>query len=158
MENFMVKNIISRFGVPRVLVNDNGRQFDTPVFREFCSSYGISNHYSFPEHSQANGQVEVTNRTILQSIKTRLEKAKGLWAKELPTLLWIYRTTPRATTGETPFSLTFRLEAVVLTEIGLPTYRVANYDNRGNEEALRAELDLIDEKRDLAYLRMAAFK
>ena len=74
----MVKNIISRFGIPRVLVSDNGRQFDTSVFREFCSNYGISNHCSSPEHSQANGQVEVTNRTILWSIKTRLEKAKGL--------------------------------------------------------------------------------
>ena len=61
MENFIVKNIISRFDNPRVLVSDNGRQFDIPVFRQFCSSYGISNHYSSPEHSQANGQAEVTN-------------------------------------------------------------------------------------------------
>ena len=68
MENFMVRNIISRFDVPQVLVNDNGRQFDTLVFREFCSSHGISNHYSSSEHPQANGQVEVTNRTILRSI------------------------------------------------------------------------------------------
>ena len=33
MESFMEKNILSRFGIPRVLVSDNGRQFDTPVFR-----------------------------------------------------------------------------------------------------------------------------
>ena len=55
MENFMIRNIISRFGVPRVLVSENDRQFVTPVFRQFCSSYGISNHYSPPEHPQANG-------------------------------------------------------------------------------------------------------
>ena len=78
MENFVEKNILSKFSIPRVLVSDNGRQFDTPVFRQFCSKYGISNHYSSPEHPQANGQAEVTNRTILQSIKTRLENAKGL--------------------------------------------------------------------------------
>ena len=158
MENFVLKNIISRFGVPRVLVSDNSRQFDTLVFRNFCSGYWIANHYSSPEHPQANGQVEVTNRTILHSIKTRLEKAKGLWADELPTLMWAYRTTPRATTDDTPFSLTYGFEAVVPTEIGLPTYRVANYDDQGNEEALRVELDLVEEKRDQAYLRMAAFK
>ena len=46
----------------------------------------------------------------------------GLWAEELPTLLWAYWTTPWATTGETPFSLTYGHEAVVPTEIGLPTY------------------------------------
>ena len=55
IENFVVKNILSRFGIPRVLVSDNGWQFDTPIFRQFCSGYGIANHYSSPEHPQANG-------------------------------------------------------------------------------------------------------
>ena len=96
--------------------------------------------------------MEATNHTILHSIRARLEKAKGLWADELPTLMWAYQTTPRVTTGETLFSLTYGFEAVVPTEIGLPTYRVANYDDRGNEEALRAELDLVEEKRDQTYL------
>ena len=50
IENFVVKNILSRFGILRVLVSDNGRQFDTPVFRQFCLGYGISNHCSSPEH------------------------------------------------------------------------------------------------------------
>ena len=116
IETFVARNILSRFGIPRVLVSDNGRQFDTPIFMQFCASYGIPNHYSSPEHPHANRQVEVTNRTILQSIKTRLKKAKGLWAEELPTLLWAYRTTPRATTGKTPFSLTYGHEAIVPTE------------------------------------------
>ena len=68
MDTFVVRNILSRFGTPRVLVSDNGRQFDTPIFRQFCTSYGISNHYSSPDHPQTNGQVEVTNQTIMQSI------------------------------------------------------------------------------------------
>ena len=50
MEGFVMKNILSRFGIPQVLVNDNSRQFGTPLFRQFCSSYGISNHYSSSEH------------------------------------------------------------------------------------------------------------
>ena len=103
------------------------------MFRDFCAGYGITNHYSSPEHPQANGQVEVTNHTILRSIKTRLEKAKGLWPDEFLTLMWAYRTTPRATTGETPFSLTYGFEAIVPTEISLPTYRVASYDDQLNE-------------------------
>ena len=65
MEVFVMKNILSRFGIPQDLVSDNGRQFDTLVFRQFCSSYRIFNHYSSPEHPQANGQAEVTNGTIL---------------------------------------------------------------------------------------------
>ena len=64
----------------------------------------------------------------------------------------------RATTVETPFSLTYGSEAVVPTELGLPTYRVTTFDEQSNEEAVRGELDLVEEKREQAYLRMAAYK
>ncbi|KAL0440115.1 UNVERIFIED_CONTAM: hypothetical protein Slati_2494500 [Sesamum latifolium] len=42
---------------------------------------------------EANGQVEVVNRIILQHLKTRLEGLKGNWAEELAGILWAYRTT-----------------------------------------------------------------
>ena len=61
IQSFVWRCIICRFGIPRVLVSDNGRQFDNDYFRDFCSHLGIKNHYSSPAHPQANGQVEVTN-------------------------------------------------------------------------------------------------
>ena len=87
VRTFVWKNIICRYGIPRVLVFDNGKQFDNSAFRDFCSELGIKNHYSSPAHPQANGQVEVTNRTLLKIIKTRLEGAKGIWLDELPSVL-----------------------------------------------------------------------
>ena len=59
--SFVWRCIVCRFGIPRVLVSDNGKQFDNDSFRDFCLQLGIRNHYSFPAHPQANGQVEVTN-------------------------------------------------------------------------------------------------
>uniref|UniRef100_A0A2N9GPK1 Uncharacterized protein n=1 Tax=Fagus sylvatica TaxID=28930 RepID=A0A2N9GPK1_FAGSY len=112
IQNFVWKAVICRFGIPRVLVSDNGKQFDNPRFRQFSQELGIHNHYSSPGHPQANGQVEVTNRSLLKLIKTRLEGAKGLWPEELPSILWAYRTTVRIPTGETPFRMTFGSEAV----------------------------------------------
>ena len=53
--------IVCRYGIPRVLVLDNGKQFDNDAFRDFCSQLGIKNHYSAPPHLQANEQVEVTS-------------------------------------------------------------------------------------------------
>uniref|UniRef100_A0A2N9H5N1 Integrase catalytic domain-containing protein n=1 Tax=Fagus sylvatica TaxID=28930 RepID=A0A2N9H5N1_FAGSY len=91
IQNFVWKAVICRFGIPRVLVSDNGKQFDNPRFRQFSQELGIHNHYSSPGHPQANGQVEVTNRSLLKLIKTRLEGAKGLWPEELPSILWAYR-------------------------------------------------------------------
>jgi ribonuclease HI len=78
VKSFVWKAVICRFGIPQVLISDNGKQFDNGPFREMCSQLNIKNHYSSPRHPQANGQVEVTNRTLLKQIKTRLEGAKSM--------------------------------------------------------------------------------
>ena len=49
------------FGIPGVLILDNGHQFNNIPFKEFYEQLGIRNHYSSPSHPQANGQAEVAN-------------------------------------------------------------------------------------------------
>uniref|UniRef100_A0A2N9FAH3 Uncharacterized protein n=1 Tax=Fagus sylvatica TaxID=28930 RepID=A0A2N9FAH3_FAGSY len=158
IRGFVWKAIICRFGIPRAFISDNGRQFDNSPFREFCEELGIHNHYSSPGHPQANGQVEVTNRSLLKMIKTRLEGAKGLWPEELPNILWAYRTTARTPTGETPFRLTYGTEAVIPVEVGLTTWRTNNYDEVSNDAQLRSNLDLVDEVRDQAEARTRVYQ
>ena len=75
--SFVWKNIICRFRVPHVIISDNGKQFDNPKFRKFCQDLGLKNHYSSPRHLHANGQTEMTNRSLLKIIKIRLEGANG---------------------------------------------------------------------------------
>ena len=87
IRSFVWRNIICRYGIPRVLVSNNGKQFDNSVFRDFCLEIGIKNYYSSPAHPQANRQVKVTNRSLLKIIKTRLEGVKGIWPDELPSML-----------------------------------------------------------------------
>ena len=53
--SFVWKNIVYKFGIPNVIISDNGRQFENPKFRKFCQDLGIKNHYSSPRHPQANG-------------------------------------------------------------------------------------------------------
>ena len=72
VRNFVWRHIICRYGIPKVLVSNNGKQFDNDSFQDFCSQLGIKNHYSSPAHPQANGQVEVTNQSLLKIIKTWL--------------------------------------------------------------------------------------
>ncbi|XP_023894378.2 uncharacterized protein LOC112006333 [Quercus suber] len=143
---------------PRVLVSDNGKQFDNSAFQDFCSELGIKNHYSSPAHPQANRQVEVTNRSLLRIIKTRLDGAKGIWPDELPSVLWAYQTTTRTPTRETPFRLAYGSDAVIPTEVGLTSYRVDSYDEDKNEEAMRFQLDLIDEVQIAAKQRLARYQ
>ena len=155
IRTFVWRNIIYRYRISRVLVSDNGKQFDNSTFKDFCSELGIKNHYSSPTHQQANGQVEVTNRTLLKIIKTRLEWVKGIWPDELPSVLWAYRTIARTPTGETPFRLAYGADAVIPAEVGLTSYRVENYTEDKNEETMRLQLDLVDEARAMAEQRLA---
>ncbi|XP_057803371.1 uncharacterized protein LOC131018675 [Salvia miltiorrhiza] len=107
VKGFIWKNVICRYGVPKEIVTDNGSQFISADFQDFCRFWNIKLSFSTPMYPQANGQAESSNKTIMNTLKKRLEKAKGRWADELPGVLWSYRTTTRTSTGETPFSLAY---------------------------------------------------
>ena len=55
VKKFVWRNILIRFEVPKSLVSDNGLQFDSRDFHEFCSSLDITNWYSIPTYPQSNG-------------------------------------------------------------------------------------------------------
>ena len=142
IRNFEWKNIVCRFGIPRVLVSDNGKQFDNKAFRDFCQQLSIKNHYSSLARPQANGQVEVANRSLLKLIKTWLEQAKGIWPDELLSVLWVYHTTTRTSTRETPFKLAFGTKTMIPSEVRLTSLRLDHYNNERNDKELCINLDL----------------
>ena len=151
-KKFVWKNIITRFGVPHVLILDNGLQFDSKMFREYCGELGIINRYSTPAYLQGNGQAEAVNKVIVSGLKKRLDNAKGKWVEELPHVLWTYRTTPRRSTGETPFSLTYGAEAVISLETSFLMTRTSSFNLKDNDEQLTRNLDLIEERRQDAMV------
>ena len=95
---------------------------------------------------------------MLKIIKTRLEGVKGIWPEELPSVLWAYQTTIRTPTGEMPFRLVYGSEVVIPAKVGLTSYRVDNYDGSKNDEALRLQLDLVDEVRVTTEQRLARYQ
>ena len=86
----------------------------------------------------------MSNKTLLSALKKRLRLANGKWVEELPGVLWAYRTTSRKPTGISPFVLTYGMEAVIPTEIGMPTIR-AEILEKENAEAIAKDLDTTDE-------------
>ena len=154
---FIWKNVVCRFGIPRSIVSDNESQFDSWVYGDFFQELKIRNLYSTPRHPQSNGQTEASNKTLLTALKKRLDSAKGKWVEELPGVLWAYRTTTRKPTGVSPYTLTYRMKAVIPTEIDLPTVRTAMPDP-ANEESVIRESDTNDEIREAATIRMASYQ
>ena len=95
---------------------------------------------------------------MLKIIKTQLEGAKGIWSDELPSVLWAYQTNAKTPIGETSFRLAYGSEAIISTEVGLTSYRVENYDESKNDEAICLQLDLVDEVRAKAEQRLARYQ
>ncbi|XP_057724044.1 uncharacterized protein LOC130940004 [Arachis stenosperma] len=152
-KEFVKKCVITRFGIPEVVISDNGTQFTDKKFTEFLNGLGIRQRFSSVEHPQTNGQVESANKVILSGLKKRLDNKKGAWADELAAVLWSYRTTEQSSTKETPFRLTYGVDAVIPVEIGEPSPRLLL---KGVEETV--EKDLIDEAREMAHLTETALK
>ena len=158
VKRFIWKNIVTQFGVPYALISDNGLQFDSKAFRKYYSNLGIKNRYSTPAYPQGNGQAETVNKVIMNGLKKRLGDAKGKWVEELPHVLWTYRTTPRKSTGETPFLMTYRAEAIIPLENGFPTMRTSTFTLDGNDELLKKSLDLVEERRENEMVQLAYYQ
>nr|GEY18815.1 reverse transcriptase domain-containing protein [Tanacetum cinerariifolium] len=78
--------------------------------------------------------------------------------EELPRVQWAHRTMIKSSNGYTSFSLTYGTKAVIPAEIGMPILRTAEVDLVQNDEALRINSDLLEEKRELAAIRGAKSK
>ena len=106
-------------------------------------------------YPQGNGQAKAINKVIVNGLKKRLDDAKGKWVKEQPHVLWTYRTMPRKSTEGTPFSMTYRAEVVIPLENGFPMMRISTFTSDGNDELLKKNLDLVEERRENAMVQLA---
>ena len=84
---------------------------------------------------------------LIEIIKTWFKGANGVWPNELPGVLWVYKTTVRTPTGETPFKLAYESEAMIPAEVHMANHKVMKYQDEDNEEQLLLNLDLIYEVR-----------
>lgn len=73
VRKFVWKNIICGHGLPYEIVTDNGSQFISNYFEDFCASWRIKLSKSTPRFPQGNDQAEATNKTIIDGMKKRLE-------------------------------------------------------------------------------------
>jgi IS30 family transposase len=92
-----IKEIMYRFGVSSPIITDNGTQFSTSEFKDFCADSSIKINYASVSHLWSNGQLKCSNGMILQGLKPRifdrLKPYTRKWVKELSSVLWALRTT-----------------------------------------------------------------
>lgn len=86
-----------------------------------------------------------------------MDEAKGKWVDELPHVLQAYRTTPRRSTGKTPFFMMYSSKAVIPLEKRFPTMRTDRFNSNLNEQLLFTILDMIKERREVATIKLADY-
>ncbi|KAJ1703288.1 hypothetical protein LUZ63_003067 [Rhynchospora breviuscula] len=113
--DFVKHNIVYRYGIPHTMISDNGRQFIGTLFQSMCEGLGIRSSFSSISHPQTNSLAEVSNRTILEGLKKKLDGSKNAWPDFLNEILWAYNTTPRSATNRSPFAMVYGMDAVTPT-------------------------------------------
>jgi transposase InsO family protein len=101
----------------KAITVDNGTQFDTEAFKEFCDQIGMKIHFASVRHPESNGLVERANGIIMTGImKLIFNQPRGKWPDELIKVVWSHNMTVSRSTGFTPFKLLFGDEAITPEE------------------------------------------
>ena len=97
-----LRSVFARFGLPEILVTDNGSAFTSAEFETFMKRNGIRHLRSAPYHPATNGLAERTVQTLKSALKNAGE---GSLETKLSRILFNYRLTPHSTTGVSPAEL-----------------------------------------------------
>uniref|UniRef100_A0A2N9H746 Uncharacterized protein n=1 Tax=Fagus sylvatica TaxID=28930 RepID=A0A2N9H746_FAGSY len=146
---FILNNIICRYGMPEMLITDNASNLNNRMMDQLCQQFKIQHHNSAPYRPKMNGAVEAANKNVKKILSKMTETYKD-WHEHLPYALCAYRTSVRTSVGATPYSLVYGMEAVLPVEVEIPSLRILSQTQLEEAEWAQAryeQLNFIDEKR-----------
>ena len=115
----LVQEVICRFGVPLEIHSDQGRNFESALFKEICRLLGITKTRNTPLHPQSDGMVERINRTIEAQLSMFVQDHQRDWDDFIPVLMMAYRSSIHDTTKCTPAKLMLRHELRLSIDLSL---------------------------------------
>ena len=92
---------------------------------ELASKFGYKQEHSSSYYPQANGQVEVVNKSLKFILQRTIAQSKTNWHIMLYPALWAYRTTIKTATSFSPYELVHGVESVLSVECEIPSLKLA---------------------------------
>ncbi|XP_046145704.1 uncharacterized protein K02A2.6-like [Osmia bicornis bicornis] len=117
------REIFSTFGIPRIMVMDNGTSFRSQEFMSFLKTNGITPKFTAPYNPSTNGQAERFVQMLKIGIKENLEQKQATEENihtALQQLLLHYRTTVHANTNVSPAEVMFSRKIRTRLDLVLP--------------------------------------
>jgi len=140
---FIKREIICRYGLPRKIITDNSTNMNNKMMGEMCEEFKILYHNSTPYRPKMNGAVEAANKNIKKIIQKMTVSYKD-WHEMLPFTLHGYRTSMRTSIGATPFSLVYKMEAVLPFEVEILSLRILAESRLKETEWAQARFDQLN--------------
>ena len=141
----LVEEFVARFGIPRQIHSDQGRNFESKVFQEMCKSLGMDKTRTTPLHPQSDGMVEHFNRTIEEMLSKFVAENQRDWDSHLPILMMAYRSAVHETTSFTPCELMFgrQIDLPIDLQLGRPEQESGYQNKTEYVQHLQARLDRV---------------
>ncbi|XP_065217466.1 uncharacterized protein K02A2.6-like [Planococcus citri] len=125
----VLRCLIARYGICNQIVSDNGTQFRSDEFKEFCKNNNIQLIFTTPYHSRSNGKVERAIRTF----KWRYNKTADQISDSehrLQAVLLAYRSTTHSATNRTPAELFLGRQITSSLELLKPKAENSSYKEK----------------------------
>eukprot|EP00253_Pinus_taeda_P016868 PITA_16868 len=150
---FIDQFIITRFGVPNALIFYNAYYFSGNSILEFAIKRGFKLKYSANYYPQGNGLAESTNKNLIKIIKITIKQNHKNWHKYLIFALWADHITQKASIGTSPFNLVYGKEAVIPSNLVLPSLALVQFIEENPSSSIQLRHDQIlklEEEREKA--------
>ena len=118
----LVQEVFLRFGFPDQIHTDQGREFESDLFKSICNLLGIEKTRTCAYNAKSDGMVERFNRTLVAMLSMFVDENRSDWDDHLPYVMAAYRATQHKSTGLTPnmLMLNREIDCPLDLMVGLP--------------------------------------
>lgn len=103
----LLKQIFRKYGVPHVIISDNGPQLKSAVFQSFLKAHNIE-HWSTANYRPQANATEAANKTILNAIRSYIDENNHRdWDKNLIEIACAYNSAKHSTTKYAPYTVLY---------------------------------------------------
>jgi hypothetical protein len=145
-------DVFTRHGAPKVLLSDQGRNFESNMVKELCAAFGIDKRRTSPYHPECDGMVERFNRALVDMLAMHVNDHHTDWDYWIPQVVFAYRSSIHSSTGVSPFEIVYGRKPTLPIDIQFGIKEETTGDFYGK---LKQHLEVVKTK---AYKRVVAAK
>jgi hypothetical protein len=126
----LIDQILTKYGIPRVLTSDQGRNLMSQIMKDVSSVMGFEQRHSAPYHQAANGQIERSNRSIKSILTHYVDNQANKWDEYLQLATMAYNSAQNSSSLHSPYFTIYGREMI------LPIDHALNLDPNPEETTL----------------------